>query len=145
MRQCEFKNIKLCKLKIKLIALGWYLVTMIFWYQTNPEIHISPPPCIMLKTKQKIYYINKWKGHENLPFFLANLWSSFSWYPVFVLEFISKPNFNPIFEKHFWHCGHFTSASHYWRLHVLWRVEFKKTTKYTVKLVTSKRKHCCLS
>ena len=42
MRQCEFKNIKLCKENIKLIAMGWYLVTMIFQCQTNPEIHYSP-------------------------------------------------------------------------------------------------------
>ena len=42
MRQGEFKDIKLCKVKIKLICLGWYLITMIFWCQTNPEIHSSP-------------------------------------------------------------------------------------------------------
>ena len=39
---CEFKDIKLCKLKIKLIALGWNLVNRMFRCQTNPEIHCSP-------------------------------------------------------------------------------------------------------
>ena len=41
-RQCEFKDIKLCQVKIKLLALSWYLVIIIFRCQTNPEIHCSP-------------------------------------------------------------------------------------------------------
>ena len=40
------------------------------------------------------------------------------------------------------------TASHVWRLHALWRVEFKNK-KYTVTLITSKLltkgKHCCVS
>ena len=42
MRQCEFKDTKFCKVKIKLIALCWYLVTITFQCQTNLEIHCSP-------------------------------------------------------------------------------------------------------
>ena len=42
MRHFEILVIKLCQVKIKLIALGWYWVTMIFCCQTNPEIHCSP-------------------------------------------------------------------------------------------------------
>ena len=38
MRHCE---IQVIKLRIKLIAVGWYWVTTICWCQTNPEIHCS--------------------------------------------------------------------------------------------------------
>ena len=39
MSHCEIKVFKLCQQGIKLIDLGWYWVTMIFWCQANPEIH----------------------------------------------------------------------------------------------------------
>ena len=77
MRQCEFKDIKLCKVKIKLIALGWYLVTMIFRCQTNPEIHCSPVMHnVQDKTKNLLYKLVKesWKftifGSFMVQFFL---------------------------------------------------------------------------
>ena len=42
MRQCEIKDIKLYQARTKVIALGWYWVTMIFFCQINPKIHGSP-------------------------------------------------------------------------------------------------------
>ena len=56
-QQCEFKDIKFGQVKIKLIALGWYLVIMIFWFWGNPEIHCSQA-MHNVKTKQKISCIN---------------------------------------------------------------------------------------
>ena len=59
-RQCEFKDIKLCKVKIKLTALGGYLETMIFWCQTNPELHCSPAMHnFQDKTKTLLYKLVK--------------------------------------------------------------------------------------
>ena len=56
MRQCEFKDINLCKVKIKVKALGWYLVTMIFLCPKNPEIHCSPVIYnVQDKTKNLLY------------------------------------------------------------------------------------------
>ena len=40
-RQCEIKDIKLCQVRTKLIALGWHWVTMICLGQINPKIHFS--------------------------------------------------------------------------------------------------------
>ena len=40
--QCEIKDIKLYQVRTKIIALGWYLVTMIFLGQINRKIHYSP-------------------------------------------------------------------------------------------------------
>ena len=42
MRQCEIKDIKFYQVRTKIIALGWYWVTMIFFGQINPKIHCSP-------------------------------------------------------------------------------------------------------
>ena len=42
MRQCEIKDIKLYQARTKVIALGWYWETMIFFGQINPKIHCSP-------------------------------------------------------------------------------------------------------
>ena len=64
MRQCEFKDIKLCQVKIKLIALGWYWVTMIFFGQINSKIHYSPGmPNVQVKTIKLSYKLVKasWK------------------------------------------------------------------------------------
>ena len=85
MWQCEFKGIKLCKVKIKLISLGWYLVTMIFWCQINPEIHCSQ---VMHNVQDKT------KSHENLPF-SAHLLFSFSWYPCVYLYFSQNQTLSP--------------------------------------------------
>ena len=41
-RQCEIKDIKFYQARTKIIALGWYWVTMIFFGQINPKIHCSP-------------------------------------------------------------------------------------------------------
>ena len=60
----EFKDIKLCKVKIKSISLCWYLVTMIFWCQTNLEIHYSPAMHkVQDKTNNLLYKLVKesWK------------------------------------------------------------------------------------
>ena len=76
MRQREFKDIKLCMVKIILIAMCLYLETLIFQCQTNPEIHCSPAmPHVQDKTKYLLY--KSYKSNENL-LFLAHLWSRFS-------------------------------------------------------------------
>ena len=41
-RQCEIKDIKLYQARTKVIDLGWYWVTIIFFGQINPKNHCSP-------------------------------------------------------------------------------------------------------
>ena len=41
-RQCEIKDIKFYQVRTKIIAPGWYWVTMILFGQINPKIHNSP-------------------------------------------------------------------------------------------------------
>ena len=63
------QDIKLSQARTKIIALGWYCVTMIGLCQTNPDIHCSQGMHIVqIKvTKLKYYFINKWKRLENYP------------------------------------------------------------------------------
>ena len=48
-------------MRIKLIALGWYWVTMIFWCQTNPEIHCTPA-MYNVPDKKKCFVLNIMHG-----------------------------------------------------------------------------------
>ena len=76
-RQCEFKDIKLCQVKIKFIALGWYWVTMIFLGQINPKIHYSPGMHnVQVITKKKSYKSVKasWKWTIFGSFMVQFLW-----------------------------------------------------------------------
>ena len=59
MRQCEIKVINLCQVRTKLIALGWYRATRIFWCQTNPEIHCSPAMNNVWNKKYLFYELMK--------------------------------------------------------------------------------------
>ena len=77
MRQDEIKEIKLCQVRKKVIALGWYWVAMIFLGQINPKIHCSPGMHYLQgKTKKILYKSEKasWKwtifGSSMVQFFL---------------------------------------------------------------------------
>ena len=64
MRQCEIKDIKFYQARTKIIALGWYWVTMIFFGQMNPKIHCSPG-MHNVQVITKNYCTNQWKRLEN--------------------------------------------------------------------------------
>ena len=140
MRQCEIKDIKLYQVRTKIIALGCYWVTMIFFGQINPKIHYSPGMHnVQVKTKK--FRTNQLKRPENGPF-SVHLWCSFYGYPVFVVTYLSKINCKPIFCIHFRFrlrglrcCKPFLTSTY------PLPGKSKITKKFAVKLVTTKRKH----
>ena len=125
-RQCEIKDIKLCQVGIKLIALGRYGVTMIFWFQTNPETHCSPAMHnFQYKTKILLYKLVKTSlrnsifGSVVMQFFLITC--------VFThISLKNKPNVNilqPFLTL--WPFRLSNTANHLWHLHLFLSLEVK--------------------
>ena len=142
MRQCEIKDIKLCQVRTKIIAPGWYWVTMIFFGQIHPKIHYSPAMHnVQVKTKNLSYKLLKvsWK----LTIF-GSFMVQFLWIPCFWSQISLKNKLQAHTLHTFLILSAFQlrdAASHFWHLHILYRVNVKKTKKLPVKLVTKKRKH----
>ena len=106
MRHCKIQVIKLCQVRIKLIALGWYWVTIIFWCQINPKIHCSP-------AMHKVQVITKYLSYKSMK--ASWKWTIFGsfmvqllWITCFVVIFLSKINCMPILCIHFWICLQFS-------------------------------------
>ena len=118
MKQCDINDIKLCHVRLKLIALEWYWVTMIFRCKTNPEIHCSPAmQNVQDKTKKLVYTFVKAFGK-------FTIFSSFM-DQFFLITFVCSWNslrnlLHAYFLQHFWHFGYFSSA-----ILQIWRVEVK--------------------
>ena len=142
----QFADIKLCKVKIKLIALGWYLVTMIFWCQTNPEIHCSPAMHIV---QDKTKNILKWPSErvKKISLFWLIYGAVFLDNLCLYLYFSQNQTLSPFLSNISdivailppRYCKSLLASACTLEGRIIF---FKKST---VKLVTSKRKHCCVS
>ena len=125
-RQCEIKDIKLCQVRTKIIALGWYWVTMIFFGQISPKIHYSPGMhSVQVKTKNLSCKLVKasWKWT-----IFGSFMVQFVWIPCFWSHISLKNKLQAHTSHTFLILSAFQlrdAASHFWHLHKLYRVKVK--------------------
>ena len=75
MRQCENKDLKIYQARTRIIALGWYWVTMIFFGQIKFHCSLGMHNVQFIS---KNYCTYLWMHLENEPF-SVHLWCSFHW------------------------------------------------------------------
>ena len=126
MRQCEIKDIKLYQVRTKIIALGWYWVTMIFFGQINPKIHYSPGMnSVQVKTKKLSCKSMKasWKWTIFGSFLVQFLWIPCFWSQISLKNKLQAHTLHTfLISSAFQLCY---ATGHFWHLHIPYRVNVK--------------------